>query len=225
MFFWGKKDKDDFKLTQRKKRNLKLITREGIAFDKSLSCLFEDSKVQLKSLDDVCKMALLSGIIAQLGFIYGANVDRASANAAKATVVEKIKVFGVEAYIGAKEQRIIEGNCSEQDIVDANWYFESAWALYWCLGLVDDIKDGGAVCEVSKVLAIANRCQSFDEFKSQCCLKAKEEILDMHDLYYRYYWAVEENWNDKSYKIGSLNSSVVIERRKALEWVLCYDKM
>ncbi len=220
MFFWGKKDKETLKLTHRKKQSLKLIAREGIAFDKALPCLFEDSKVQLKSVDDISKMALLSGIIAQLGFIAKANVDSASANKAKATVIEKIRIFGVEDSIGDKEKRIIEGNCTEQDIIDANWYFESAWALCWCLGLVDDIQNGGAVCEVSKVIALANRCQSIDEFKSQCCIRSKEDVLDMHDLYYRYYWAVDKNWNDKSYKIGSLNGSVVIERRKALEWVL-----
>ncbi|MBO5747031.1 MAG: DUF4272 domain-containing protein [Clostridia bacterium] len=220
MFFWGKKDKDTLKLTQRKKQSLKLIAREGITFDKSLPCLFEDSKVQLKSIDDISKMALMSGIIAQLGFIAKANVDSASANKARATVIEKIKIFGIEDCIGAKEKRIIEGNCSEQDIIDANWYFESAWALCWCLGLVDDIKNGGVVCEASKVIAMANRCRNLEEFKSECCLRSKEDILNMHDLYYRYYWAVDKNWNDKVFKTGSLNSSIVIERRKALEWVL-----
>ena len=42
----------------------------------------------------------------------------------------------------------------------------------------------------------------------------------MKDLYYRYNWAINNKYVDTNAKIGNLNPSNVIERRRALEWIL-----
>ena len=40
------------------------------------------------------------------------------------------------------------------------------------------------------------------------------------DLYFRYSWAINNHKAATDSKIGSLDSSVVIERRRGLEWIL-----
>jgi hypothetical protein len=42
----------------------------------------------------------------------------------------------------------------------------------------------------------------------------------MHDLYFRYNWAVNHSKVEPNTSLGNINSSNVIERRRALEWVL-----
>ena len=46
------------------------------------------------------------------------------------------------------------------------------------------------------------------------------DSLDMQDLYYRYQWAINDSKINPGSSKGELDPSVVIERRRALEWVL-----
>lgn len=48
--------------------------------------------------------------------------------------------------------------------------------------------------------------------------------MDMLDLYYNYHWACVDNRINPETKCGELNEEVVMERRKALEWLICKDK-
>lgn len=101
-----------------------------------------------------------------------------------------------------------------------DWAYESYWAICWCLSLVDDIKDGGKLCDCDKAISFVADLESYEEFKSKCKLRNIDEILDMKDLYYRYNWAINNKYINPNTKIGNLESSNVIERRRALEWIL-----
>lgn len=46
----------------------------------------------------------------------------------------------------------------------------------------------------------------------------------MVDLYYRYYWACKEKIVNPETSIGRLNSDVVVERRRGLEWIISDTK-
>ena len=100
-----------------------------------------------------------------------------------------------------------------------DWAYEAYWAICWCLSLVDDIKDGGKLCDFGKAISFVQTSNSFDDFKNKCKLRDNDEILDMLDIYYRYNWAINNKYVDSNTNIGNLNSSNVIERRRALEWI------
>ena len=100
------------------------------------------------------------------------------------------------------------------------WSYECYWSLVWALGLIDDIKDASGICDCKKAGSIVYDCKNYDEFKSKCKLRDIEEILDMLDLYYRYHWACVEKRIKPDTIIGSLDSEVVWERRRGLEWLV-----
>lgn len=101
-----------------------------------------------------------------------------------------------------------------------DWAYESYWALCWCLGLVDDIKDASTICDCLEAALHVFMVSSLEEFKAKCKLRSIDEILEMHDLYYRYNWAINNKKIDQETSVGNLNPSIVIERRRTLEWVL-----
>lgn len=55
-------------------------------------------------------------------------------------------------------------------------------------------------------------------------MRPTSEIMDMLDLYYNYHWACVDRRINPETKCGELDEEVVMERRKALEWLVCKDK-
>ena len=76
------------------------------------------------------------------------------------------------------------------------------------------------ICDCEKATALLSEKADCNEFKKSCRLRSIEEILDMTDLYFRYHWACVEKRLKPETQTGNLNPDVVIERRKALEWVI-----
>ena len=70
--------------------------------------------------------------------------------------------------MNSKEKRVIEGSYSAQDVIDMDWAYEAYWTLCWCLNLVDDISDGGLLCDCTQALSFVIKSNSFDEFKNKC---------------------------------------------------------
>ena len=86
--------------------------------------------------------------------------------------------------------------------------------------MVDDISDASEVCDCEKAIDIAKSCNSVDDLVQKSNLRSKEEILDMLDLYLRYNWAINDAKVNPETSTGDLDASIVIERRRGLEWVV-----
>jgi hypothetical protein len=66
-------------------------------------------------------------------------------------------------------------------------------------------------------------CETFDAFMSKVKLREIEEILDQADLIYRYDWACVDARLKQQQAPANLNSSVVVERHGALNWLIQAD--
>ena len=201
--------------TRRLKNNQYLINN-NITINENMACLFKDENVKLKSLDEICKRAITCLLTVQIACDINNNYYKESLEYFKPLY----KKYNVENNFNSKELRIINGSYSMQDAIDMDWAYEAYWALCWCLGLVDDIKDASKLCDCNKAIDFVIKTSSLDEFKTKCKLRSIYEILEMHDLYFRYNWAINNKKIDQKTSIGNLNPSNVIERRRALEWVL-----
>ncbi|MCI5057476.1 MAG: DUF4272 domain-containing protein [Flavobacteriales bacterium] len=108
----------------------------------------------------------------------------------------------------------------QQQIVDANWRYESLHVLLWALGLIDDLVFPDAICNVaSDVGLIVGKNK---EELLQAKLRSKKEILDQADLIYRIRWAcVDARINSKSIP-ANIDNSVAYERHYCLNWLINY---
>lgn len=202
----------------RKEKNNKYLVEKGISINENLSCFFNEfNKVEMKLLDDICKRAITSLIVVQIACDINNGNDVSKSIEFFKPILEK---FNVQDCLNSKERRIINKTYTEQDCIDIDWEYEAYWSLCWALSLVDDISDASLLCDCEKAVDFVVSCNSFDEFKDKCKLRPVQEILDMHDLYYRYNWAINNNKVNANTSIGNINASNVIERRRGLEWIL-----
>ena len=201
---------------KRREKNNKMIGKKKIAVADRLMTRWKDEEVVVRDIETVCKRAIACFFVIQIACDIGKDNYREGLEYFK-PMIEK---FGLMDQLNSKEQRIIDGSYSMQDAIDMDWAYEAYWALCWCLGLVKDISDGSDICDCDKAISFVMKCNSVEEFKKMCKIRSKEDILDMLDLYFRYNWAINDTKVNPNTSIGSLNPSTVIERRRALEWIV-----
>ena len=201
---------------QRKNESENFIQKKHIAFLGSLPMLPASNEVTVKSVDVICKRAVASLLSTQISAeIRDNGAERIG------FFVDLMKQFGVSDALNPQEKRLLEPNPTAQDILNIEWEYEAYWSLVWALGLVEDITDGGTICDCEKAIMLVAGVKSYDEFKSRCKLRDTEEIMDMLDLYYRYHWAtVQHRAVDPKLPIGNLNEEIVMERRRGLQWLI-----
>ena len=200
----------------RREKNNAYIREQGIAVAEKLISFWEDEEVALKTKEEICKRAMACFFVIQIACDIGNGAYEESME----YFAPVIDIFGVTEAMNSKEKRILDGTYSMQDAIDMDWAYEAYWALCWCLGLVDDIRDAGNVCDCEKAIEIAKSCDSVEDLVQKSKLRSKEEILDMLDLYVRYNWAINEEKVNPEASTGDLDGSIVIERRRGLEWVV-----
>ena len=202
------------KQKNRRNKNNQFLVQKGITINENLLC--NENIVKLKNIDDICKRAIACLLTVQIA----CDINNGYYKESLEYFLPLYDKFGVKNSINSKEKRIIDGTYSNQDAIDMDWAYEAYWAICWCLSLVDDIKNGGELCDCNKATSFVINSSSFEDFKSKCNLRNIDEILDMLDLYYRYSWAINNKRIDPSTNIGNLDPSNVIERRRALEWII-----
>jgi len=204
---------------ERRNRNNQFIKKMNIVHNENLPLTESSSEVKLKDIDSICKRAIACLLSIQLACDIGEGNDY---DESKALFLKLLKEYGVEKELLDVEKRLFENKYDKQDVINVSWTYESYWSLVWTLGLIDsdEFKIPNDICDCKKAITLVGSCKSFEEFKKKTKIRNIEEILDMLDLYYRYHWACVENRINPKTNIGALNSSVVMERRRGLEWLI-----
>ncbi len=200
----------------RREKNNKFISEQNICVNNSLVSKWMESRVFPKNAAAIAPRALSCLFTIQIA----CSIPKGEYEKARAALLPIIEKFGLINFLLGKERRIVYGQYSQQDAIDMDWAYETYWALCWCVGLVDDITDAGTVCDCQQAISFTADCTSVDDFAAKCHMREKSELIDMLDLYYRYHWAVYEKRCNINANIGNLNPSIVIERRRGLEWVM-----
>lgn len=99
------------------------------------------------------------------------------------------------------------------------WRYEAAWTLLWALGYVAEFSEPTDICDVPSAVTFMQE-RSREEFISASNLRSKGKILDQADLIFRYHWAVVEKRLRGISIPENIDSSVVLERHYALNWLV-----
>ena len=199
----------------RREKNNKIISDMDICTSDRLMTHWEDSEIELKDKMEICKRALACFQVIQIA----CDINNDNYEESLEYFGPKLEELGLKDVLNEKEEAILDGSFEEQDVFDMAWAYEAYWALCWCLGLVDDITDAVDICDCEAAISFAD-VESVEEFAEKCELRSKEEILDMLDLYLRYNWAIYHARMNEDASCGDLNASVIVERRRGLEWIV-----
>ena len=203
-------------LKERREKNNSILKSLNITISDSLQCLHNDENIKIKDIYIICKHAIASLLTIQVS----CDIRNGKYNESKEYFMPFFEKFNVLDSLNSKEKRIMDGTYTEQDVIDMDWEYEVYWSICWCLGLVSNIMDSSIICDCDQAISFVMNSDSIDDFISKCHIRTIQEILDMEDLYYRYNWAINEKKVNDNASIGKIDSSIVIERRRGLEWII-----
>jgi hypothetical protein len=98
---------------------------------------------------------------------------------------------------------------------------EAMWALAWAMGIVNEM-DFGKDCDNRFVTMLPNlkQSQSSSEFRKKSNPRSLEQVVAALDLAYCLHSATRESGLTGKRPPGNLDADLVVERRRALEWLL-----
>ena len=130
---------------------------------------------------------------------------------------------GLASQLSPNEQALLQKrdeDLEEQEISDLGWSIEALWALMWAGSLIPDLPINLPVPDsMATLVPNLQKNESGEKFSLKMRLRPYEELYQMLDLYYRVHWYTEDG-RINGYSTSSINSDIVMERRKALEWLM-----
>ena len=139
-----------------------------------------------------------------------------------AMIAAWINRSGLTHALSKRERQILSGGggaIPERDSADLYWYMEALWALVWAGQLVKDLPiDHPVGEELVSLLPNLQLDQDGAAFRHSFRLRSRAELYSMLDLYYRAHWYARDGQLG-GYATGAFNPDIIMERRKALEWL------
>lgn len=161
--------------------------------------------------------------IMQLYALIGVSVPKVDPLKIK-SFLEKEKAYN---SLEGKEKQLFEGHEDSISRIDLSWMRESLYALCWAANIIGefsfpDRQINGELME--KILKLIPPGVSSDDFLKNLSLRSKEVIYAEADFYYCLDWSAA-SYGDKVVAPGRVNvdHGVVLERRRALEWLIGND--
>jgi predicted transcriptional regulator len=141
----------------------------------------------------------------------------------KQNCLQILEKFNVREHLFASELDVLNKDFDEPLCDTIGWRYEAANALLWSIGLVDDIVSADwpedVEVELNKVFNLVTTYNTFDDFIAACNLKQEYELQDAFQLYWYYHWNIRDGQIFGNIP-ESVSYDVVMERRRALEWLL-----
>ena len=197
------------------KNNLK---ERNLKFPKNME-LFDD-EADVRDVNSIAQRAIISAIMAKCAFdLYEAE----NQEEIKQNCLQILEKFNVREHLFASELDVLNKDYDGPLCDTIGWRYEAANSLLWSIGLVDDIVSADwpedVEFELNKVFNLVTTYNTFDDFIAACNLKQEYELQDAFQLYWYYHWNIR-NGQIFGNIPESISCDVVMERRRALEWLL-----
>jgi hypothetical protein len=108
---------------------------------------------------------------------------------------------------------------TEQEKINIFWFNEALWAIMWAGNLIKDLPIDKCVedCMV-KLCPNLEKGEDDSKFRKKIKIRTKDELYKKLDLYFRTHWYTEDG-RLNNYSTGNISGDIIMERRKALEWI------
>ncbi len=135
-------------------------------------------------------------------------------------VLDGIRHYGVKDDLSPNERDFVfDPQPSDHLKLQFSWRVEAAHALLWSVGLVETLLFPSDTCDWNGFWEGFHKGNRV-EFLQRLDLRTQGIILDEADLIYRLHWAIRDAGLGGLNPPAGLNSSVVMERHYALNWLI-----
>ena len=135
-----------------------------------------------------------------------------------------VECYGAGAFFSPKERAYLEDdNSTEQDRVQFVWQYEPLLVMLWALGYEEELSFPDRICDVAALVRTMREHDSIQALLEQARPRGGDELLCAADLTYRLDWACVDARIHGLPAPGGMDGGVVMERHKALNWLVCGD--
>ncbi|MCA8920154.1 MAG: DUF4272 domain-containing protein [Planctomycetes bacterium] len=197
---------------QRKERSEAILALHGVPFVEHMPPIEGKDEALVRPVEAVHARAAL---------LYVSSLLARGNTQHRWDALEQLGKLGALDLVSAEERELLEGarEPSDQERADAWWQLDAAATLLWALGAEVELgfpTDGLTLAAVAPLMPSPTElAQVYPE------LRPVDELLDQTDLTYRLHWASKPNL-DGSPRCAWLSHSALMERHKALNWLVGY---
>ena len=134
-----------------------------------------------------------------------------------------ISRVGATKHLSTWEQTVLARSydeLTEQELTKLYWYIECVWTLMWIGSLIDELPYDSPVYDwMAQLTPNIQQNEDGSKFSAAMRIRSFDECFRMLDIYYRIHWYTQ-NGQLNGYDTSPVSFDIVMERRKALEWVL-----
>jgi len=139
---------------------------------------------------------------------------------ARRATQENLEKYGLKRHLTKREKMFLSAPVPDRtEATQIIWHYEACWVLMWALHLVDELPFPNSICNTQTAIAILFSCPDFRAFYNRTKVRGVSKILDEADLNYRYNWACTQSRLDGEEPAAEMNASVIIERKRAFDWL------
>lgn len=166
-------------------------------------------RTEPRASSEVAERALVLHAMLQIHF--GAPID---------VIASWIRANQLGPSLSRHERSLLTNeSLTEQETINLYWYIEALWAMVWAGQLTEDLAiDQHVVGNLATLLPNLQVNEDDSGFRRRFLLRPFEEIHSMLDLYYRAHWYARDGQLN-NYSTEPFNLDVIMERRRALEWI------
>ena len=191
-----------------RRRSIEVAHSLGYEINLGLPLLDETLSIRLE--DDIAKRALaLHAVVASS---YGFPSQKS---------LEWLQQEGLLTALSNREKKFLQ---RKENGLSFQLQAECLWVFAWLFNRIETL-DFTRPCEDNLVALYPDLLteQSSSEWRRGNKLRAQEEILQANDLAYCLHWSLNESVINKRKHPSRIKPVVIVERRRALEWVLGQD--
>lgn len=199
---------------QIKKQSEKYLKSLNIPFIAHLPLIEEESEMRIRKPQEIAERIL---ILVYLAFLSEVPDE-------KENVIDFLKTNLLWDKTSPNEKELFEqATLTAQQVAAISWRSEAAWLLLWTIKKVDKLELPIEIAQVSEIMPkIPGFFTDPKAFIENAVVRPATEILDILDLTYRLHWATRNAGLNHKPMPANLNSSIVMERHYAINWVTFY---
>lgn len=167
-----------------------------------------DAGLEMRNTDETTSRILAMNAVAATAYGFD-----------KAKAIAWLNQEALTNSLSEQEKRFVFEGAGQPDRFKVQ--VEGMWALSWAMGIASELnfaKD----CDNRFVTTLPNlkQSQSSADFRKKANPRPLEQVVAACDLAYCLHWAIRQSELTGKRSPGNLKPYVVVERRRALEWLL-----
>jgi hypothetical protein len=134
-----------------------------------------------------------------------------------------IRRVNVADHLSESERALLgrsNEDLTQQELINLYWYIEGIWTLMWVGNLIEELPiDRPVEDRMASLTPNVHKGEDGSKFSSGMRIRSFDDCFRMLDLYYRAHWYTRDGQLNL-YDTSPINIDFIMERRKALEWVM-----